>query len=422
MNKAAICTIGDEILIGQIVDTNSSAIAKELNLLGIQVSQMLSIADNHDQIIQSLDNLLKINDIVLITGGLGPTKDDITKQALADLFGSKGSYINKEQQAINKVRLTRRKIAMINTNFLQSEVPEGSEVIVNEIGTAPCILFRFKKEQYEHCPVLYSMPGVPHETKQLIPKVLEDIKSHYKLQHIYHKTMMTFGIPESLLAEQISDWENNLPEGMKLAYLPNQLLGVRLRLSVYGDKTLNLNDINQQFEKIKSILGNNFYGYGDDNLPIVIGRKLKTYHKTVATAESCTAGLISSLLTSVPGSSEYVMGGVVSYSNNIKTGILKVDPKIINEFGAVSRQCVEQMAKGVKNLMNTDYAVATSGISGPGGGSKEKPVGTIWMAVAYKDKVISKSLIFNSTRQINTQLFASWALDYLRRTIEENNE
>ncbi|MFA6676177.1 MAG: CinA family nicotinamide mononucleotide deamidase-related protein [Bacteroidales bacterium] len=422
MNKAAICTIGDEILIGQIVDTNSSAIAKELNLLGIQVSQMQSIADDHDKIIQSLDNLLKENDIVLITGGLGPTKDDITKQALADLFGSKGSYINKEQQEINKIRLTRRKIAMINTNFLQSEVPEGSEVIVNEIGTAPCILFRFKKEQYSHCPVLYSMPGVPHETKQLIPKVLDDIKSHYKLEHIYHKTMMTFGVPESLLAEQISEWENNLPKGMKLAYLPNQFLGIRLRLSVYGNKNLTLSDIDQQFEKVKTILGNNFYGYGNDTLPIAIGRILKKYHKTVATAESCTAGLISSLLTSVPGSSEYVMGGVVSYSNNIKTKILKVDPKIINEFGAVSRQCVEQMAKGVKNLMNTDYAVATSGISGPGGGSKEKPVGTIWMAVAYKDKVISKSLVFNSTRQINTQLFASWALDYLRRTIEENDE
>ena len=427
MLTAAICTIGDEILIGQIVDTNSSHISRALNSIGVKVRYMNSFGDERSEIISNLDQALSQNDIVIVTGGLGPTKDDITKSALAELYGSTGFYQDEAQFEIVKRIVTRRGIELSDLNRAQASVPQGSIVIPNQLGTAPCIVFRFPEERYPHRPTLYSLPGVPFEAIGLLPDVISDIKSHYQLADIHHKTLVTFGIPESTLAKQIEPWEDALPEDIKLAYLPNPIVGVRLRLSTYGGvKDEEIRRIDTEFEKLREMLGDAIYGEGEDTLQIVIGKHLKNKGMTLSAAESCTGGKIASLLTSVAGASQYFYGSVTSYDNSIKENILGVPHEIIAQHGAVSRECVEAMAKGVNRIMNTDFAVATSGIAGPGGGTHEKPVGTAWLAVAYRDRksgreeVISKKVAFNSSREINIDRFASNALNLLRLYLESH--
>lgn len=427
MLTAAICTIGDEILIGQIVDTNSSHISRALNSIGVKVRYMNSFGDERSEIISNLDQALSQNDIVIVTGGLGPTKDDITKSALAELYGSTGFYQNEAQFEIVKRIVTRRGIELSDLNRAQASVPQGSIVIPNQLGTAPCIVFRFPEERYPHRPTLYSLPGVPFEAIGLLPDVISDIKSHYQLADIHHKTLVTFGIPESTLAKQIEPWEDALPEDIKLAYLPNPIVGVRLRLSTYGGvKDEEIRRIDTEFEKLREMLGDAIYGEGEDTLQIVIGKHLKNKGMTLSAAESCTGGKIASLLTSVAGASQYFYGSVTSYDNSIKENILGVPHEIIAQHGAVSQECVEAMAKGVNRIMNTDFAVATSGIAGPGGGTPEKPVGTAWLAVAYRDRksgreeVISKKVAFNSSREVNIDRFASNALNLLRLYLESH--
>lgn len=416
MITASICTIGDEILIGQVVDTNSAEISRRLNSIGIKVQYMTSIGDDHGQIVSQLSERLAQTDIVIVTGGLGPTKDDITKEALKEISGSTGYVRNEEQMAHVKRILEARGIPMIDTNRAQADVPDKCQVIPNRLGTAPCMAFHNLGPKGTSS--LYSLPGVPFEAVGLLPEVMEDISRHYSLAKITHRTIVTFGIPESTLAKQIEGWEDSLPENVHLAYLPDPTLGVRLRLTQIGGEA----DFEPLVAQLRDIIGDAIYGEGDDTLQSVIGERLREAGKTIAAAESCTGGRISELITSVAGCSDYYKGSVTSYANEVKTGVLGVRPETIAQYGAVSEECVSEMAAGVLRRLGTDYAVATSGIAGPGGAVPGKPVGTAWLAAARKEKdgtvsVFTQCVHFASSRAVNIQRFASYALNLLRKNL-----
>ena len=419
MTGASICTIGDEILIGQITDTNSAHISRALNSLGIKVSKMVSIGDDHNLIVESLKKELQENEIVITTGGLGPTKDDITKKALAELSESTSYKTDQRQLEIVHRILSARGLDILDINLAQADVPENCEVIPNRLGTAPVMVFRFPEERFGHKATLYSLPGVPFEAIGALDDILNDIKEHYFLSDIYHRTVMTYGIAESALAEMIADWEDNLPADMHLAYLPNALTGVRLRLSIYGGmREDQIVRIENELKGLHAILGDIIYSDKDDTLESAIGEILKATGKTLSTAESCTGGMISSLITSVPGSSEYFLGSVTSYANSVKENVLGVPSKIIEEYGAVSSECVSAMAEGVRRLTGSDYSVATSGIAGPRGGSDQKPVGTVWIGVSSHMGTETFSLRFNSDRKRNIERFSSSALHILLKRIK----
>ena len=425
MKTAAICTIGDEILIGQIVDTNSSAIAIELNNIGIKVCRMISISDDGTDIKQSIKSLLHNFDIVIVTGGLGPTKDDITKKALAELSGSRGDIFHEGQMQVIERILAHRGIDISDINRAQAMVPDTCEVMVNRKGTAPGMIFRFSPADFTHCPVLYSLPGVPFEAIGLLPDVMADIRRHFALDSIYHKTITTYGIAESTLAKMIEPWEDALPSDMHLAYLPNPLTGVKLRLSIYGgDRDEEITRIDREFAKVMPVIGDAVYGEGDDTLQSVIAKRLTESGLTLSVAESCTGWFLASLFTAMPGASKYFYGSVTSYDNSVKENILNVSIETIAEHGAVSRECAEAMALGVSRALNTDFAVSTTGIAGPDGGSEDKPVGTVWVGVAYPDTdhpgktaVISRMFRFNNDRYTNIQRFAGSALNLLRTVL-----
>ena len=418
MTTASICTIGDEILIGQITDTNSANIASRLNLLGIKVSRMVSIADDHEDIIDTLSKELRKSDIVIVTGGLGPTKDDITKKALFDLSGSKGFKVDDQQLAIIHNILSSRGLDMLDINKAQAEVPDKCDVIPNRLGTAPVMVFRFDEMQFGHKSTLYSLPGVPFEALGAMEDILDDISRNNCVSNISHRTIMTFGIAESALSKLIAPWEDTLPEDMHLAYLPNPLTGVRLRLSIYDcDKTEAEKRIAAKFNELYALAGDYIWSDQDDRFEILIGRMLSQAGKTVSAAESCTGGLISELFTSVPGSSAYYLGSVTSYANSVKTNVLGVSPETIKQYGAVSRECVAQMAEGVRRLTRSDFSVATSGIAGPGGGSESKPVGLVWIAVSSENGTETFSHVFKNDRKRNIERFAANALNHLREKI-----
>lgn len=418
MTQASICTIGDEILIGQIVDTNSSHISQALNSLGIKVTRMLSIGDDHDVIVNSLSQELAKNDIVIVTGGLGPTKDDITKAALAHLSGTDIYKTDERQLEIIRKILSSRGLDVLDINLAQASVPETCDVIPNRCGTAPIMVFRFPADRFGHEATLYSLPGVPYEALAALPDILEDIKAHNSLSDIYHHTVMTYGIAESALAKMIEEWEDNLPSDMHLAYLPNPLTGVRLRLSIYGgNKEDEEARIEAELARLRPILGSFLYSDHDDTLENCVGRMLYEAGKTVSVAESCTGGTISALFTSVPGASEYYLGSVTSYANEIKINVLDVPAEIIAEHGAVSSECVAAMAEGVRRLTGSDYSVATSGIAGPGGGSADKPVGLVWIGVSSDKGTETFSMVFRNDRKRNIERFASSALNILREKL-----
>lgn len=420
MTGASICTIGDEILIGQITDTNSAHISRALNSLGIRVSRMVSIGDDHNVIIESLKQELLENEIVITTGGLGPTKDDITKNALAELSESRSYKTDERQLEIIHRILSARGLDVLDINRAQADVPENCDVIPNRLGTAPVMVFRFPESRFGHKATLYSLPGVPFEALGALEDILNDIKEHNSLSDIYHRTVMTYGIAESALSKKISDWEDNLPEDMHLAYLPNALTGVRLRLSIYGgSKAEQESRIESELKGLKAILGDIIYSEKDDTLESAVGDLLKAYGKTLSTAESCTGGMISSLITSVAGSSEYFLGSVTSYANEVKENVLGVPAEIIAEHGAVSSECVAAMAEGVRRITSSDYSVATSGIAGPGGGSEEKPVGTVWIGVSSENGTETFRLKFNSDRKRNIERFSSSALHILLNKIKK---
>ena len=418
MTTASICTIGDEILIGQIVDTNSAHISRALNDLGIRVSEMVSTGDRLADIISTLENGLSSNDIVIVTGGLGPTKDDITKKALATLSKAEGWKRDSRQLEIIHRILSARGLDVLEINLAQADVPNTCTVIPNKLGTAPIMVFDFPEDRFGHKATLYSLPGVPFEALGALNDVMADIRSKFSVSDIYHKTVMTFGIAESALSEMIAEWEDNLPEDMHLAYLPNPSTGVRLRLSIYGgDWQTQETRINERLVALKGILGDHMYSDEDDTLEKCIGKLLRGTGKTISTAESCTGGSVAAMLTSVAGSSEYFLGSVVSYANSVKSGVLGVDEKIIAEHGAVSSECVAAMAEGVRRLTGSDFSVATSGIAGPGGGSDAKPVGLVWIGVSSQKSTETFSLVFKGDRKRNIERFAANALNILRKKL-----
>jgi nicotinamide-nucleotide amidase len=380
---------------------------------------MLSIGDDHDSIISSLEAELSRNEVVIVTGGLGPTKDDITKKALAELSDAQGWKEDEEQLAIIHRILHSRGLDVLDINRAQALVPETCEVIPNRLGTAPIMVFRFASERFGHPATLYALPGVPFEALGALKDVIEDICTHNDLQKITHRTIMTYGIAESALAKRIEEWEDALPQDIHLAYLPNALTGVRLRLSAYGEALTQQERIEAEIAKLKGIIGDVIYSYEDDTLQNCIGKLLKQHGKTISTAESCTGGLVASMITSVAGSSEYYLGSVVSYANSVKQEVLGVPAGIIQEFGAVSSECVGAMAEGVRKLTGTDFSVATSGIAGPGGGSTEKPVGLVWIGVSSQSGTQTYKLTFNSDRKRNIERFASSALYKIFKKLEK---
>lgn len=424
MTQASICTIGDEILIGQIIDTNSSHISKALNTLGIKVNRMVSIGDDHSEIISSLADELSKNDIVIVTGGLGPTKDDITKKALAELSGAQRYCRDEAQMEVIHRILSARGLDVLDINKAQADVPDTCEVIVNKLGTAPIMVFRFPEERFGHKATLYSLPGVPYEALGALEDILLDIKNNNSISDIYHKTVMTFGLAESALSKMIEEWEDSLPEDIHLAYLPNQFTGVRLRLSIYGGtKEEEEARINAEFTKLKAILADYVYSDQEDTLQDVIGRILTSEGKTVSVAESCTGGMISHLFTAVPGSSTYFLGSVTSYANSVKENVLGVPGEIIEKYGAVSSECAAAMAEGVRKLTGSDFSVSTTGIAGPGGGSEEKPVGLVWIGVSSEQGTQTYKIQNKGDRQRNIERSSAQALNILRKKIvsEVNN-
>uniref|UniRef100_UPI0040287514 CinA family nicotinamide mononucleotide deamidase-related protein n=1 Tax=Candidatus Cryptobacteroides bacterium TaxID=3085639 RepID=UPI0040287514 len=422
MINASICTIGDEILIGQIVDTNSSAIARAFNAIGLKVTTMKSIGDDHDTIVSSLDEELRTHEVVVATGGLGPTKDDITKAALAELSGSVSYVSNAAQEAIMREILHSRGLDKLASNKAQAQVPDKCEVIPNRFGTAPVMVFRFPASRYGHEAVLYSMPGVPFETLNMLPDVISDIRKHFTLEEIYHRTLMTYGLAESALAKKIESWEDNLPSYIHLAYLPNPLTGVRLRLSAYGgDKSRVEAEIEAQVNELKRILGDVVYSDSDDTLEHALGEILKANHKTVCAAESCTGGEISHLLTTVPGSSNYYLGSVTSYAIPVKENVLKVPSEVIEKNGVVSSEVAAAMAEGVRKLMGADYAVATTGLAGPGGGDGVNPEGTVWVGVSTASgRTETAKFLYHNDRKRNIERFAASAIYFLFTIVKED--
>ena len=415
MIQASIVTIGDEILIGQIVDTNSSHIAQALESVGVKIFRMLSISDKADEIESTLTSLLESSDIVITTGGLGPTKDDITKATLLKLSGSTGYREDPGQLEMVRKILHGRGLDMLPSNRAQALVPDKAEVIVNKLGTAPIMVFR----NLHGKGTLYTLPGVPHEAVGAIPDVVQDIKEHFKLSQIVHSNIMVYGIAESALSELIAPWEDSLPHDMHLAYLPNTLTGIRLRLSTYSDNTSDtLERQKAQIAKLKAILGNKVYSDKDTNLEQAIGELLLEKGKTISCAESCTGGEIAHLLTTVAGSSAYFLGSVTSYAVSVKEKVLGVDPALIEKNGVVSSEVAAAMAEGVRKLTGSDYAVATTGLSGPSGDGIN-PVGTVWIGVTGPHGTSTQKYCYHNDRKRNIERFASTALNLMRLYILE---
>ena len=414
MTTSSICTIGDEILIGQVVDTNSSRISRALGEIGIRTTRMLSIGDCREDILANLRNELSLNDIVVVTGGLGPTKDDITKDALRELSGSAGYYEHPGQLAKVHEILRSRGLDMLDINRAQALVPDRAEVIVNRIGTAPIMVFRLDGGK-----TLYALPGVPFEAEAALPDILEDIRAHYPLEEIRHRNIMVYGIAESALSKKIEAWELALPEGMHLAYLPDPLTGIRLRLSLYGGGEDGDAALEAQIKALKALLGDLVYSDQDDRLECVIGRLLKAAGQTLSAAESCTGGEIAHMLTGVPGSSAYFLGSVTSYAIAVKESVLGVPAETIDRFGVVSSEVAAAMAEGVRRLTGSDWSVATTGLAGPDGDGVN-PVGTVWIAVASAAGTVTVMRQYKNDRLHNIERFAASALDLLRREIEKN--
>lgn len=412
---AGIITIGDELLIGQVIDTNSSWMAQQLNQAGILVNSRMAVGDNREAIWKALDSMIEENDLVLITGGLGPTADDITKPLLCDYFGGKMTMHQETLDHVTNIFEHILKRPMIERNTLQAMVPDVCTVLKNEKGTAPGMLFEKNNTK------IIAMPGVPHEMKWImLNHVLPNIPEWFNTGYIVHKTLLTAGIGESFLAEKIKDIEESLPEYIKLAYLPNYGM-VRLRLSAWGsDKIALEKDLDNYFNQLKTKASLYLVTDQDETMEQVIGRLLTSRNQTLATAESCTGGYIAHLLSKHAGSSVFFKGSIVAYANIIKEELLDVPHETLITVGAVSKETVTQMVQEVRVKMKTDYAIAVSGIMGPGGATAEKPVGMVWIAVASKENTIVKEFHFRFDRERNIGLTAINALNLLRQMIVDN--
>jgi nicotinamide-nucleotide amidase len=409
--EVTIVAIGDEILIGQVLDTNSVWITKELTALGVHVSEMVSISDTPEHINTTLDRLIGNTDMILMTGGLGPTKDDLTKETLTSYFGGE---LVVDQSVLKTITdfFEKRGRTMIDSNTHQALVPNNCKVLTNNFGTAPGMWFTKKNTH------VISMPGVPYEMKPMVrDQVIPAMHEALEMPVLVNKTVMTQGVPESYLAEKIKDWENGLPACMKLAYLPRPGI-VRLRLTVSGQYAEKANEmIEQKLELLNEIIGKHIFAYDDTMLEEVIGQELATLGYMLSTAESCTGGNIARLITSVPGSSGYFKGSVIAYSNEVKQNQLNVDAALIEKNGAVSKEVVEAMAKGIQVLTGSEVSLATSGIAGPDGGTADKPVGTVWIAVSVNEQTISKMFNFGGHRELIIEQASIMALGILRKQI-----
>lgn len=406
--QAKIITIGDEILIGQIVDTNSAWIAAQLNLMGVRVVSKLSVADQAEAIKEAVQEAMQSSDAVIITGGLGPTKDDITKRTLAEMFGCP-LVEDAETYAMVERMLAARGIDFNELNRSQALVPECCTVLPNHNGTAPGMWFERDGK------VLVALPGVPFEMKELMSgDVLPRLSARFSLRSIVHRTMITFGLAESVLAETIAVWEQALPSYLKLAYLPNPS-SIRLRLSAYDVERKHAEaEIESQFVRLEQIIPGYVLGYGEASVESVVAKLLTERGMTLSVAESCTGGSVCSRFTAMAGASAYFVAGVVAYSNSIKSNVLGVNPADIEQYGAVSREVAEQMAQGVRRVSGSDYAIATTGVAGPDGGTPQKPVGMVWIAVATPHGVKSNKVVYGNLRAQNIERSGAAAINMLR--------
>ena len=404
---AELITIGDELLIGQVVDTNSAWMGRELNNIGIEVLRIVSVRDREEEILEAIDNAMKRVNIVLVTGGLGPTKDDITKQTLCKYFNTE--LIFSEEVFENVKRVLAGKIPMNKLNKGQAMVPKNCTVINNPVGSASVSWFERDGK------VLVSMPGVPQEmTTVMAESVLPKLHERFQTDVIMHQTFLVQHYPESVLAEKLEAWEVALPDCIKLAYLPK--LGIiRMRLTGRGHDRKEVETLlNREKAKLETILGEDIFSEEDTPLEVIIGKLLKKRKLTVSTAESCTGGSIAERLTSIAGSSEYFKGSIVAYSNEVKKDLLYVSSETLEKYGAVSEETVIEMVKGAMKALKTDCAVATSGIAGPGGGTPEKPVGTVWIAAGYKNEIRTYKQETNRGRAMNIERASNNALLMLR--------
>ncbi len=411
--KIEIVTIGDELLIGQVVDTNSAWMGKELNDAGFEIARVNSISDAESEILSVLKEASSRADVVLITGGLGPTKDDITKTTLCKYFGSK--LIHNEEVFRDVEQMLKGRVAYLNEfNKQQALVPDNCTVIRNPVGTAPIMWFD------EGGTIYVSMPGVPSEMKHAMAhQVIPRLKQKFGGSVIKHQTILVHGIPEAVLAEMLEEWELALPKYIKLAYLPAPGR-IRLRLTARGeDENILIEELKSQVEKLNPIIGESILAYEDASVVGVVFDLFKNKQLTLATAESCTGGNIAHQITSIAGSSAIFKGSVVAYANEIKMNILGVSSDVLESHGAVSQEVVEQMAEGAKKALNVDYAVATSGIAGPDGGSDEKPVGTVWIAVAGPLGITSSKYQFGQIRDRNIERATEMALVMLKKQLDK---
>lgn len=414
--KAAIITIGDEILIGQIIDTNSSYMARALDKIGIATYEMASISDDKSHILKTLHEVQNNFDVVLITGGLGPTKDDITKKTFCDYFDD---VLVQNDAVLDQVKsiiegIYKKPITQLNRD--QALVPSKSKVLFNKMGTAPGMLMEHQNT------VFVSLPGVPYEMKYLIDnEVIPYLVEKFERPYIVHKTLMTYGRGESIIAEQIEDWETNLPSFIKLAYLPSPGK-VRLRLTARGtDEAVLINSVLSEIEKLKPLIGDIIIGYDEEEtIEVVLTRALSEKHLTLATAESCTGGKIAQLISSVPGTSACFNGGIVAYSNQIKIDVLKVNSDTIRQFSVVSKEVAKEMALNCRSIFNTDYAIATTGNAGPTKGNSEAEIGTVFIAIATPNEVFVEEFNFGQPREKVTDRAVYKALEWLYKEISKN--
>ena len=418
MVKAEIISIGDEILIGQIANTNAQWMAQQLTLIGISVSHLITVGDNKEDILKAFTDAQKRSGIILITGGLGPTSDDLTKPTLCEFFNTKLIF-NDEVFEMVKKRFASFNIVMPESNRGQAEIPENCTVIKNKNGTAPGMWFDVNTS------IFVSLPGVPYEMKAMMEEfVLPELKNRFQKEVIIHKTVYTQGLGESSLAEKIKSWEESLNStNIKLAYLPSPSQ-VKLRLSVKGNNKQQLNLlVDEKISELRKLIPELIfaveeYGKEPESLEKTIGELLRKKKQTLAVAESCTGGYIGHLITSIAGSSDYFNGGIIAYANDIKTNVLKVDVSTLQTNGAVSKEVAEQMASGVRQRLKADFGIATTGIAGPTGGSNEKPVGTVWIAVATPDALVSEKFSFGDSRERTIRRAGLSALNMLRTLLE----
>lgn len=409
--KAELLTIGDEILYGQITDTNSQWMGTELSNIGVKVIRKTTVGDEEREILTAFAEAEQRADIILITGGLGPTSDDLTKPCLCNYFNC-GLKMNEEALMEVTEFFKSRGRELTEVNRQQAMLPEVCEKITNAVGTAPGMWFKKGKK------VFVSMPGVPHEMKKMMTDIiLPRLKNEFNTPVIHHQLIRTVGIGESFLADKISSWEKALPSHVKLAYLPS-LGEVKLRLTSSGKSESDLKAETQELiEKLKPLAGEYIFGYGTDPLEVVIGNTLREKKLTISVAESCTGGYLSHLITSVPGSSEYFLGSMIPYAYEIKMRQLGVKPETLEKYGAVSEPTISEMASVVRARFTTDIGVATSGIAGPGGATPEKPVGLVWIAYSDKHQTVTKKLQLTKDRMINIRMASVAVLNLIRQCL-----